>query len=386
MTVLTLVGVRWRGVVRDRMAVFFLFVLPILVIALIGFTIRGGSAFRVGLVIEGHGPVTADLVKVLHATRGMEMLDTASASRGRTALRRGELDAVMVLPASLDRDVAAGKPATIAIVAERANTTQLGAYTALANLVEHHASEISAAHFTVEHAGGSLPQRLELVRRIEPTATPVQVQRISVDAGSTPGPTGFNYSAPTMLVLFVFINAMSAASAMISTRDQGLFSRILAAPVRPRTIVTAETLSYLTLAIGQSSLIVLLGAVAFGVHWGNPLAAALLVVTWGLVGTGAGVLAGTVFRTPEQATSIGPPLGIAFGMLGGCMWPLEIVGPAMRTIGHFTPHAWAVDAWTAVVAKGATAADIASDLGVLLLFAAGLLVVATIRLRRSILT
>jgi ABC-2 type transport system permease protein len=325
-------------------------------------------------------------VKVLQATPEIEVLDTASASRGRTALRRGELDAVMVLPADLDANVAAGRPSTIAIVAERANTAQLGAYTALANIVQHHGNEISAARFAVEHAGGALPQRLEMVRRIEPGATPVQVHRTSVDAGRDPGATGFNYSAPTMLVLFVFINALSAASAMISTRDQGLFSRILAAPVRPRAIVAAETLSYLTLAVGQSALIVLLGAVAFGVHWGDPLAVTLLVVTWSLVGTGAGVLAGTVFRTPEQATSIGPPLGIMFGMLGGCMWPLEIVGSAMRTLGHLTPHAWAVDAWTAVVAKGATVGDIASDLGVLLAFAAGLLIVATVRMRRSLLT
>lgn len=385
MTVLALVGVRWRGVVRDRVGVFFLFVLPILVIALIGFTLRGSSSFRVGLVIDGDGPITADLVRVVRATPEVDVSSIASAGVGRTALRRGELDAVLVLPADLDANVTAGKPTTIAIIAERADTSQLGAYTALANIVAHHANEVTAARFTVEHAGGSLTDRLALVRRTEPSATPVHLRRVSVDAGANPGPTGFNYSAPTMLVLFIFINALSAASAMIWTRDQGLFSRILAAPVRPRTIVAAEALSYLTLAIGQSALITTLGAIAFGVHWGNPLAAALLVVTWALVGTGAGVLAGTTFRTPEQATSIGPSIGLAFGMLGGCMWPLEIVGPVMRTIGHFTPHAWAVDAWTAVVAKGATVSDIAVDLGVLLAFAAGLLIVATIRMRQTIL-
>jgi ABC-2 type transport system permease protein len=56
------------------------------------------------------------------------------------------------------------------------------------------------------------------------------------------------------------------------------------------------------------------------------------------------MFSGTVFRTSEQATAIGPAVGTAFGMLGGCMWPLEIVPQPVRLVGHATPHAWAVDA------------------------------------------
>ncbi len=72
------------------------------------------------------------------------------------------------------------------------------------------------------------------------------------------------------------------------------------------------------------------------------------------------------------------------GMLGGCMWPLEIVGSTMRTIGHVTPHAWAVDAWTALLSRNGRLVDIARDLAVLLAFAAALLVAATSRLRRAL--
>ena len=49
------------------------------------------------------------------------------------------------------------------------------------------------------------------------------------------------------------------------------------------------------------------------------------MVTFALVGTGVGMLLGSVLGNAEQATSIGPPVGIALGMLGGCMWPLAIV-------------------------------------------------------------
>ena len=66
------------------------------------------------------------------------------------------------------------------------------------------------------------------------------------------------------------------------------------------------------------------------------------------------------------------------------MWPLSIVNSTVRSIGHATPHAWAVDAWTALIARGAGLAGIASDLAALAGFAAVLMLAATFRLRRQL--
>ena len=197
---------------------------------------------------------------------------------------------------------------------------------------------------------------------------------------------GFSYSAPTMLVLFVFVNALAGGGAIIQTRKYGIFSRALAAPTRPRDLVLVEALCYLALTVGQAILIVGIGSVLFGVSWGNPTAAAALVLVWAMVGTGAGMASGTMFRTPEQAGAIGPAIGIAFGMLGGCMWPLEIVPESVRTLGHLTPHAWAVDAWVELLSRGGGLADIAGYVAILALYAVVLLVFASLRLRSSLVT
>lgn len=66
------------------------------------------------------------------------------------------------------------------------------------------------------------------------------------------------------------------------------------------------------------------------------------------------------------------------------MWPLEIVPPVVRAIGHVTPHAWAVDAWITVLSKGGSTADIVGPPGVLGLFAAGLVATASCRLHRRL--
>ena len=151
--------------------------------------------------------------------------------------------------------------------------------------------------------------------------------------------------------------------------------------MRSGTIVIGESVTAVLIAAVQSALIVLVGSVVFGVSWGNPPAALLLVLLWCLVGAGAAMVAGTLFRTPEQASAIAPVIGITFAMLGGCMWPLSIVSPTMRAIGHATPQAWAVDAWTNLLSGHGTITTIWHQLAILALFALGLFAIATIRSR-----
>jgi ABC-2 type transport system permease protein len=245
---------------------------------------------------------------------------------------------------------------------------------------------VQAALFATATTGRGFEENFGAAARLQQNVAAVPVRTVVVDSASNYLPLGFSYSAPTMLVLFVFINAVAGGAAMIQTRRYGIFARALAAPTRPRDLVLGEALCYLALTLGQALLIVTVGAVLFGVSWGNPLAAVALVLVWAGVGTGAGMVAGTFFRTPEQAGAIGPAIGIAFGMLGGCMWPLEIVPEGVARLGHLTPHAWAVDAWVEVLSRGGGLPQVAGYLAILSLYAAALLALASLRLRRSLVT
>jgi ABC-2 type transport system permease protein len=91
-----------------------------------------------------------------------------------------------------------------------------------------------------------------------------------------------------------------------------------------------------------------------------------------------------VFRTPEQAGSIGPIAGIAMGMLAGCMWPRFIMPAPMQRLGQLFPQSWAMDAWIKLIADNAGLGGIVKQLAVLGAFVVVLLPLATWRLRRSI--
>ncbi|WP_037603535.1 ABC transporter permease [Streptacidiphilus rugosus] len=381
---LAVAGATVRRMLRDRTALFFAFLLPVAVIVIIGATVTGFGQFRVGVVQTGGGPLARELVTELHGSSALRVHDYTDEAQARASLRRSELDAVVLVPPGLDSALRGGRNVSVPILVEGNGTAGPAAAAAVSTTVAEQGARIQAARFALSEQGGGFDQRLALARSQQAGAAPITVQQVVVGGGSQFLPAGFSYSTPTMLVLFVFLNALAGGASIVSTRGLGVYARVMATPAGARAVVLGETLAYLALALLQSLVIVLVGAVAFGVHWGDPVAAFALVAVWALVGTGAGVLSGTLFRTPEQASAIGPAVGITLGMLGGCMWPLAIVPAWLRTVGHATPQSWAVDAWTELLSRHGDLLSIARQLAVLAAVAVGLLALATVRLRRRV--
>jgi ABC-2 type transport system permease protein len=375
---LAVAGVSLRRMLRDRTALFFIVVLPVVIITVIGTVVQNPGGFRIG-VLDGQtsgSPLATSLVDDLKQVGPLHTM--ADEQTARTALRRGELDAVVLVPTGLDADLLSGKDVRIPVLAGGAESTQAAVRSAVAAAVAGHAERVQAAAFAARATGTTTAEQLPRATALQRVTPRIGISTENVATGSDYLPLGFSYSAPTMLVLFVFINALAGGASIIQTRQLGIYQRAQAAPVRVRSLVLGETLCYLAFALLQSVLIVAVGALLFGVSWGNPLAAVALIGTWALVGTGAGMLSGALFKTPDQASAIGPVIGIAFAMLGGCMWPLEIVPNAVRILGHVTPHAWAVDAWITILSRDGGLADIATNLAVLAAFATAMLGLASI--------
>jgi ABC-2 type transport system permease protein len=209
----------------------------------------------------------------------------------------------------------------------------------------------------------------------------------STTTGETlfPEDTGrFDVGASSQLLLFIFITPLTGAVALIETRRLGVSRRMLATPTPAGVILAGEALGRFLIAVLQALIIIVGSSVAFGVNWGDPLGAALIVVLFSLVGAGAGMLLGSVFNNDQQASSMALLLGLGLAALGGSMAPLEIFPEVMRTIAHFTPHAWGNDAFAEIVRRGGGVADILAELGILAAYAVVLLSLATWRLRKAI--
>jgi ABC-2 type transport system permease protein len=207
------------------------------------------------------------------------------------------------------------------------------------------------------------------VAAAEDSVPPVGVAARAVGTVEEMEANRFASAVPSQLMLFSFLNGLIGAAALVQARQLGVFQRTLAAPQGLRVYLGGLGLSRFGIAMLQAGILLGLGVLSFRIAFGDPGAWIPLVLVYSVVCAAAGMLLGALVRTPGQAVAVAIPVGIVFGMLGGTMWPLSVVGPVMRAIGHLTPQAWAMDAWNLIINDGAGLADIATQMAVLVGYA-----------------
>ena len=383
---LVIAGANLQRTFRDRTALFFVLVLPIVIIVVIGSTFGAADdALDVGLVDDdGASALARELAARLESTPALEVHRYDGVEGLERALRRDEIVGGVVIPSGYDAGLRGGQSVTARLVSDPASDATPAVRSAVGGVIASQAAVVAAARFGADRTGRSFDDSLEVARRLERSGPGVDVDQRSLGRGIDPVTSRFAYTAPSNLVLFVFINTVATAAALVESRRLGVSRRMLATPTSTRTILAGEALGRFGVALLQAVLILGVGALLFGVDWGDPWGAAALVMVFVLVATGAGMLVGAVARTGDQAGAIGAPVGIALGMLGGCMWPLEVVGDAMRAVGHVVPHAWAMDAWSDLIFDRQGLGGIAAELGVLTVWAMALMAVATWRLHAAL--
>jgi ABC-2 type transport system permease protein len=378
-----------RRFYRDRTAVFFTIAFPIVIILLIGTATSrfADSALPVGVVGGTTGALDTDLRGALEANSRIALETFGDTETLAKAVRRGAVAAGVVIPDNYDAGLRAGEIVSVELLFDQTRSAPLVVRSAVGEVIASHGGELQAASFATTHSGGTFDENLAAAREGAPQLSEVAlgVEVETVGSRSEPQATldpGIGYQTPSMLVLFVFITSLTGASLLIQSRQLKVTERMFGTPTSARTILAGESLSRFVIAGTQAVIIFLAGLLLFGVEWGSPIGALAVIVLFVLVGASFGMLIGTIFSKPEQAGAIGPPVGIAMGMLGGCMWPLEIVPDAMRIAGHAFPHAWAMDAWIELIGRGGGITDIATELAVLAAFVAVVFPLAAWRLRR----
>jgi len=383
MNVLTIATVNVRRLLRDRTNLFFVFVLPIVLIVVLGTMYGGRVAPRMGIVAVDSGALGTELVDAIRdGGVKLELKEPATVEELRARVEDGTLEIGVIVPPGYDATLRGGGVADVVILGQqRSAVSALGE--AVDAAIAGQAAVVQAARLAASREGISFDAALATARSVQGEMAGVTVAVERIGEGIFPAATGaFAPGAQSQLVLFMCLTSMTAATQLILTRQLGVSRRMVAAPVRVGTILVGETLGRFGVAMVQGLFIVLLSAVAFGVSWGDPLAAGIIVVLFALVGTGAAMVVGVFGNNPDQAGALGIMAGMLLGALGGAMVPLEIFPEPARTIAYLTPHAWAIQGLREVALRDGTIVDVLPELAVLVLFALGLMALGTWRFRR----
>ena len=156
-----------------------------------------------------------------------------------------------------------------------------------------------------------------------------------------------------MVIFFAFFTGASTAETIILEDEGGTLARLFTTPT-PRAIILGGKFAagFITLVV-QVVVLMLVSAIIFRIHWGEPLAVALVALGLVVAAVGLGVLIMSFLKSTRQA---GPVMGTVLtltGMVGGLFTTgFQNLPASYETINLLTPHGWALRGWKLVLAGG----------------------------------
>lgn len=380
--VTAIAGVELRRFLRDRSNIFFVFIFPLLLVLVVGAQFGGGGGSGSVAVAGEDSALRRDVVAALEQKDLEVGLADRDAALEQAA--RGRVGAAVIVPDGAAASYDAGSEVTLEVVPSSAASglvVQQVVRTAVDTL------SLQRAQLQALTSRGVDADRAEsaLASARAETATPeLRITDVDEVAQEFSGLGQFDLGATSQLLLFVFLISLAGSGTLIQARRYKVIARTMAAPVSGPQTLGGQALGRWVICMFQGAYIMLATALLFGVSWGSPLLALLVLAVFAAVAAGAAMLLGSLLDNEGAATGVGVGLGLVLAGLGGGMLPLELFSDTLRTVSHLTPHAWAYEAFAELQRHDGGLVDILPQLGVLAAMAAVTLALGAWALRRSL--
>ena len=283
-----------KMLMRDRSAMFFMFLFPVMMAGIFGLAVKSDvKPLKVATVRTGSDPVSQLLLEQLklardaQGNRSFQLTSTSSEAVVPGLFESSDIDVALVVP-----DLSEG--GTLTLIYDEKSPEHLGrAQTTLRALVQT---------YNLQSAGG-----------METVKLAAKGLRSAKGLGS------FDFLLPTLLMFGVVFGTMTAtAGRFANLQEGGIFKRLQVTPLKPRLFLAAETLVRVLISFIQAGLVIAVAVVGYQAEIaGNILWAFLLVGIGTIVFTNLGVLIAVRAKSPDAASSMGALIGALFFFTGG---------------------------------------------------------------------
>jgi ABC-2 type transport system permease protein len=331
-----------RGFVRDRTALAFTILLPILFLALFGSIYRNTTTPKLSVIEIGNVSLLSNaahqpgLAKVLTVTHYRDKEDAVR------QVRRGDADAAV---------------------------QQIGN-----QLIVHYSVADSTTAGVVQAVFSSIVQQADQAR-----AGPSNSYQLLTKQVESTTLKPIQFIAPGLLGWAIASGAtFGAAITLVNWRHNKLLRRLRLAPVNTGSVVLARVGVSLLVALIQLVLFLLIATTPyFGLKLTPGWWAAIPVLICGtLAFMSIGLLVGSFAKTQQAATAIANLIILPMAFLGGAFIPLDFAPAWLVHVSYFMPLRYLVTGMQDVMARGEGAAAALPAIGILLALTAVLTTIA----------
>lgn len=169
-------------------------------------------------------------------------------------------------------------------------------------------------------------------------------------------------------IMFVMFSIVFTVGAILEDKKLNTWNRIRISPVSGAAVMGGHFIPAFAIGVIQMLIVLGFGQMMFGIDLGSSFWPIIAVfAAFVLSTTCLGLLMAMAINTYEQLGALTPVVLVATSMLGGCMWPLSIVGSeVMCAIANAIPQKWAIEAVESLAIQGGGLASVMGSIGVLL--------------------
>ncbi|MGD9117598.1 MAG: ABC transporter permease [Dehalococcoidia bacterium] len=207
----------------------------------------------------------------------------------------------------------------------------------------------------------------------------------SIVGVSMPERQMLDYIAPAVLaVLILFFGFILTGISFLRERSQGTLERLMASPVSKGDVVGGYLLGFLLFAVLQTMILFFYFIYVLDVSFAGALWQIIVFqIIIGILSVCLGIFISVFARNEFQMVQFIPIIIVPQIFLCGLLWPVGQMPDYLQWIAKFLPLTYGVDGIRALMLQGQGLLDIGKEIGVLAGYAAGLMVLASLTLRRG---
>lgn len=343
-----------RRILKIRTVLLNLFILPLLLIFILGTALSGTIGSAEDAVIK---PVRVGIIQSTEATEAsvvdqalqtfvtspavsdmLKVRDLTSEEDALSALRQGELDFAVILPSGLQDQLVAGKDVELQWILGKDNTLNVVGQTVFTRFTDELNRQVAIAKVLG-------PEVIAAMASVPDT----DLTEHTYITTSSPGKAGNSYSASqyyaaSMLAMFMLYSGMTTINSLFSEKDKRTLIRLQAAPIGNGIIFAGKIAGNSLLAFMQAIIIIVMTYWLYGVNWGShPWLIILICVLITIASMTIGIIVALVNKNATSASGMMQAIIIAMTFISGGFTPIAV--DWVHRISEFTVNHWALQSF-----------------------------------------
>jgi len=347
-----LLAANFKMTIRNRQALFWLFLFPVMMMGLFGIAFAGGQPEpKLGLVDLDRSEMSRTVREGFDQAKVLDIKSYRALESAQADLKDGDLDGVVVLRDGLAETVG---QASRAGSTSRVRTAKIDLYFDPSNtFVSGVARGVAAGVLDeIDRAAGGTPKLLELESH--------SVRRRNFRY--------IDFLVPGIIAMTMMNSAMfGLGGTIVSYRERGILRRLKVTPQPLPVFLSAQITNQLLFSILRAVLLVAVARVFFDVSVvGSYFTLLVIIIIGSLCFVTIAFTVASVSKNREVSDSISNLITMPMMFLGGVFFPVESAPAWIQPLISALPLKYLADATRSVMIKGGGLASIGLELTILI--------------------